>query len=32
MRLIEILEDDGDVHVDDDHITDDDERSEVRDG
>lgn len=31
MSLIEVLQDDGDVHVDDYHIADDDERGEVRD-
>lgn len=32
MRLIEVLQDDGDVHVDDDHVADDDEGGEVGDG
>ncbi len=32
MSLVEVLQDDGDVHVDDDHEVDDDERDEVDDG
>ena len=32
MGLVEVLQDDGDVHVDDDHKVDDDERDEVDDG
>ena len=32
MGLVEVLEDDGDVHVDDDHEVDDDEGHEVDDG
>ena len=32
MSLVEVLEDDCDVHVDDDHEVDDDERNEVDDG
>lgn len=32
MRLVEVLENDGDVHVDDDHVADDDETGEVCDG
>lgn len=32
MSLIEVLENDGYVHVDDDHVADDYKRSEVRDG
>ena len=32
MRLVEVLEDDGDVHVDNDHEVDDDEGHKVDDG
>ena len=32
MGLVEVLQDDGDVHVDDDHEVDDDEGDEVHDG
>ena len=32
MGLVEVLQDDGDVHVDDDHEVDDDERHEEDDG
>ena len=32
MGLVEVLQDDGDVHVDDDHEVDDDERDKVYDG
>ena len=32
VRLVEVLENDGDVHVDDDHEVDDDEGDEVDDG
>lgn len=32
MRLVEVLQYDGYVHVDDDHVADDDETGEVRDG
>lgn len=32
MGLVEVLEDDGYVHVNDDHVADDDKRREVRDG
>lgn len=32
VRLVEVLENDGDVHVDDDHIADNDEGGEVGDG